>query len=103
MWGRVAQATGGMLLEPSRRTSGLLADGMLSIVQALLSRLLPGQPDSEVNSLPGFTLLDVSGLLPAETEDVSGRGHARHTIFGGTLSLEIDYCITPCVQGDHPG
>lgn len=75
MWGRVAQATGGMLLNPLSRSPDLLSEGMLSIVRALLSRLVLGQPEFEADSLEGFQLLDVSGLPPAETEEV--RGWAR--------------------------
>jgi hypothetical protein len=74
--GGLAQQTGGMLMQPKSRDADTLAAGLVSVVQALMARLV-GQPSDQQQGegsglgarLEGFRLIDLSGVPDRSSEE----------------------------------
>lgn len=81
----LAQQTGGMLMQPESRSAATMADGLLSVVKALMGRMRGGivapqhQQDEDMaqnrdsagagERLVGFKLIDLSGVHPDRSSE----------------------------------
>lgn len=100
LFGGLAQQTGGMLMQPLSRDADALAAGLVSVVQALMARLM-GQPsdqqqqgeDSGVGtSLEGFRLIDLSGV-PDRSSEAEPAGEVSYGDTDALFSIAMERMV----------
>jgi len=100
LYGSFVQQTGGMLMQPISRQSSILAKGLMDVVKMLLLRVqgaAAGEGAVEAaDELPGFKLIDVSGLNPERESERAAAGEVAYGDNAAIFRIAMERMVAVC-------
>lgn len=103
LFGSFAQQIGGMLMQPDSRNSAVLAQGLVTVVQSLLERLVghgpaeAGAQPEATEQLQGFKLIDLSGVTADRASEQEDGGAVKY----GDADVIFNIALDRMVAGRH--